>query len=108
MKKLLNYALLVSFLLTVPVPFTGIHVHKLASTLFLLLTVAHTLVYRKKLNGKRWGLLAAVAASFLSGLFGMIFDGVPLILVLHRVGSIALVAALAIHIFVFHRRLRRK
>ena len=108
MKKLLNFALLASFLLTVLVPLTGLHIHKLASVLFLLLTVVHTAVYRKRLNGKRWMLLAAVVLSFLSGLLGMILDQYPLILALHRAGSILLACGIAIHIFVFHRRMLRK
>lgn len=106
MKKILNIALLISFLLTVMVPLTGIHLHKLASVMFLLLIIVHTVIYRRKLGTKRWLLLAAVVISFLSGLFGMILDQIPLILILHRALSIALVFFLAIHIFVFHKHLR--
>ena len=105
MKKLLNIALLVSFLVTIMVPLTGIHIHKLASTLFLLLSIVHTIVYRKKLGAKRWLLLALIVVSFATGLFGMILDQFPIILILHRCISIALVFFLAIHIFVFHRKL---
>jgi len=105
MKKLLNIALLVSFLVTVLVPLTGVHIHKLASCLFLLLCVVHTVVYRKKLNKRRFLLLAIVVISFLTGLLGMILDQYPLILTLHRVISLAVVFFMAIHIFVFHRRL---
>lgn len=106
MKKVLNIALLLSFLLTILVPLTGIHIHKLASVLFLLLSIVHTIIYRKKLGAKRFGLLAIILASFLTGLFGMIFDQYPIILSLHKVLSIALVFFLAIHIFLFHKRLR--
>ena len=106
MKKLLNLALLVSFVVTVMVPLTGVHIHKLASVLFLLLSVVHTLVYRKKLGVKRWLLLGLVLISFATGLFGMIWDHIPLVLILHRCLSIALVFFLAIHIFVFHKKLR--
>ena len=102
MKKFLNLALLVSFLVTIMVPVTGIHIHKLASVLFLLLCIVHTFVYRKKLGMKRWLLLGLVLLSFASGLFGMILDQ----LVLHRAVSIALVFFLAIHIFVFHKKLK--
>lgn len=105
MKTILNLVLLVSFLLTILAPLTGIHLHKLASVVFLLLTVIHTVLYRKRLNGKRWALLLAVVASFLTGLLGMIFDAYPVVLALHRAGAIVLVFFLAIHIFVFHRRL---
>ena len=105
MKKLLNLALLVSFLVTVMVPLTGIHIHKLASVVFLLLSIVHTITYRKKLGAKRWLLLALTVISFATGLFGMILDQVPIILILHRCISIALVFFLAIHIFVFHKRI---
>ena len=105
MKKLLNLALLVSFLVTVMVPLTGIHIHKMASVVFLLLSIVHTIAYRKKLGLKRWLLLGLILISFVSGLFGMILDQFPVVLIFHRVISIALVFFLAIHIFVFHKKL---
>ena len=105
MKRFLNIALLVSFLVTVMVPLTGIHIHKLASVVFLLLSIVHTIVYRRKLGTKRWLLLGLIVISFATGLFGMILDRSPIILILHRCISIALVFFLAIHIFVFHKKL---
>ena len=107
MKKFLNIALLISFLVTIMVPLTGVHIHKLASVLFLLLSIVHTITYRKKLGAKRWLLLALIVVSFATGLFGMILDQFPIILILHRCISIALVFFLAIHIFVFHKKLCR-
>lgn len=104
MKKALNTALLISFIVTIMVPLTGIHIHKLASIIFLLLSVVHTLAYRRKLGAKKYLLLALVIVSFATGLFGMILDQYPVILVLHRVISIAVVFFLAIHIFMYHRR----
>ena len=106
MKRFLNLALLISFTVTVMEPLTGIHIHKLTSVLFLLLCFVHTIVYRKKLGMKRWLLLGLVVISFATGLFGMIFDQYPIILILHRVISIAVVFFLAVHIFVFHKKLR--
>ena len=108
MKKVLNLALLVSFAATVMVPLTGVHIHKLASVIFLLLSIVHTVVYRRKLGARRWLLLGACVVSFATGLFGMILDHIPLVMILHRAISIALVFFLAIHIFVFHRRMFRK
>ncbi len=108
MKKILNIALLGSFLVTIMVPLTGIHIHKLASVVFLLLNICHAIVYRKKLGAKRWLLLALIMISFATGLFGMILDQFPIVLILHRAISIALVFFLAIHIFVFHRKMCRK
>jgi len=105
MKRFLNIALLISFLVTIMVPLTGIHIHKLVSVVFLLLSIVHTIVYRKKLGAKRWLLLALTVVSFATGLFGMILDQFPIILILHRCLSIALVFFLAIHIFVFHKKL---
>lgn len=105
MKKVLPLGLLVSFVVTVMVPLTGIHIHKLASVLFLLLNIVHTITYRKKLGAKRWLLLGMILISFATGLFGMIVEHFPLILILHRAISIALVFFLAIHIFVFHKKL---
>ena len=106
MKKALNLALTICFVLTVMVPITGIPLHKMASVVFLLLSLLHTIVYRKKLGAKRWGLLAIIVISFVSGLFGMIFDDYPYIMIFHRAISIAMVFFLAIHIFVFHRRMK--
>ena len=106
MKRFLNIALLVSFLVTIMVPLTGIHIHKLASVIFLLLSIVHTVTYRKKLGMKRWLLLGLILISFASGLLGMILDHIPMVLILHRCISIALVFFLAIHIFAYHRRMR--
>ena len=105
MKKLLNIALLISFVVTIMVPLTGVHIHKMASVIFLLLSIVHTITYRKKLGVKRWLLLGLILISFGSGLFGMILDQFPIVLILHRVISIALVFFLAIHIFLFHKKL---
>ena len=105
MKKTLNIALLLSFLVTTMVPLTGVQIHKLASVLFLLLSIVHTIVYRKKLGVKRLLLLALIVISFATGLFGMILDQHPIILILHRCVSIALVFFLVIHIFLFHKKL---
>ena len=106
MKRFLNIALLISFLVTIMVPLTGIHIHKLASVIFLLLSIVHTVTYRKKLGMKRWLLLGLILISFASGLLGMILDHIPIVLILHRCISIAVVFFLAIHIFAYHRRIR--
>lgn len=107
MKKTLNIALLLSFLVTIMVPLTGIHIHKLASALFLLLSIVHTVVYRKKLGIKRFLLLSLIIISFATGLLGMIMDQYPVVLSLHRAISIAVVFFLAIHIFVFHKKMHK-
>ena len=104
MKKFLNIALLLSFLVTVAVPLTGIPIHKLASALFLLLSIVHTVTYRKHLGAKKYLLLALITVSFATGLFGMILDHYPIVLILHRCISIGVVFFTAIHIFVYHRK----
>lgn len=106
MKKLLNLSLFLSFLLTILVPLTGIQLHKLASTVFLLLCILHTILHRRKLRKKTYLLLGLVVISFVSGIFGMILDQFPLVLVLHRCISIGVVFFMAIHIFVYHRRMK--
>ena len=52
MKRILNYLLAISFILTIMVPIMGIIVHKLASTLFLVLALIHVFIYRKRLDFK--------------------------------------------------------
>ena len=91
MKRILNLALLVSFIATILVPITGVHIHKLASVFFLLFCIVHTVVYCRHLNAKRWLLLGMIVLSFVTGLFGMIWDEIPIVLALHRVISIAVV-----------------
>ena len=50
--------------------------------------------------------ILVILISFATGLFGMILDQIPVILMLHRAISIGLVFFLAIHIFVFHHKLK--
>lgn len=104
MKKILNVFLLISFIITIIVPITGIYVHKLASVVFLILCMLHAVIYRKKMNRKKWLLLAIIWISFVSGVLGMVFDQT----VIHRVVSIVVVFFLAIHIFVFHKKMQRR
>ena len=107
MKKILNYLLLISFIITNLVSLTGIAIHKLTSVFFLLLCVVHTIIYRRQMQWKRWILLGVIVISFASGLFGMILDEMPIVLALHKAISIASIFFLAIHIFVFHRRMKK-
>ena len=107
-KKILNILLLISFIVTILVPLTGVQIHKMASTLFLLLTIVHTLMYRKRLGAKKYLLLGVVVVAFISGVLGMILDQYAVVLILHKVISIASVFFLAIHIFVYHKGLSFK
>lgn len=107
MKQLLRWALCASFLVTLAVPFTGIIVHKLASTVFLLLCLAHTVCHRRRLGPRRWALLGGVVLAFASGIVSLVLASLPWVLAAHKVISIGCVFFLAIHIFVCHRTLRR-
>lgn len=60
MKRLLHWLLLISFVVTLSVPLTGLIVHKLASAAFLLLCLVHAAVYRRRLGPRRWVLLVCV------------------------------------------------
>jgi len=103
--KVLNILLLIAFVLTIMVPLTGLMVHKLVSVFFLILCAIHTIAYRKKMNWKRWGVLGIILVAFSSGIFGIVFEEIPVIIAMHKVISISSVFFLAIHIFVFHRKL---
>ena len=106
MRKVLNYLLLITFLLTILVPITGIHIHKLTSTLFLLLSLIHTFVYKNKLNTKRYLLILLIIISFISGIFALILGHIPFVLQLHKLTSIFIIFFLAIHIYIFQRRMK--
>ena len=103
--KVLHVLLFLSFFVTVMAPVTGIVIHKLASVVFLLLSLIHTILCRKGLSGKRTAMLAVVLLAFVSGILSMVFDEIPVVLALHKVISIGSVFFLAIHIFVFRKRI---
>lgn len=105
MKRILDYSLAISFILTIMVPITGIIVHKLAATLFLMLALIHVFIYRKRLDLKYILIIVLTILSFVLGILGLIMVEHPIILILHRTISIVLIILLAIHIYKFHRRL---
>ena len=107
MKKILGVLLLVSFLAAVSVPFTGVIVHKLASTVFLLLSLVHIFTAKGK-SGLGLMLLALVIAAFASGILGMILDDYPLVLGLHKLLSIGSVFVLGLHSAVYFCRKRER
>ena len=87
-------------------PFTGLIVHKLAATAFLLLCLVHIVVCRKKLGVRRWALLGGVMLAFGSGILSLIFAALPWVLALHKAVSMVCVCCLAIHIFAYRRALK--
>lgn len=107
MKKILSILLLVSFLATVSVPFTGVIVHKLASAIFLLLSLVHIFTAKGK-SGLGLMLLALVIAAFASGILGVILYDYPAVLGLHKLLSIGSVFVLGLHSAAFFRRKRER
>ena len=105
MRRVLNYLLAISFVLTIMVPITGIIVHKLASTLFLVLALIHVFLYRKRLDYKYILVIVLTIVSFVLGILGLVMIEYPIVLTLHRTISIVLVCLLAIHIYRFQRML---
>lgn len=105
MKRILDYSLAISFILTIMVPITGIIVHKSASTLFLVLALIHVFLYRKRLDLNYILIIVLTILSFVLGILGLIMVKHPIILTLHRIVSIVLIILLAIHIYKFHRRI---
>ena len=101
MRRVLNYLLAISFVLTIMVPITGIIVHKLAATLFLILALIHVFLYRYKYIL----IIVLTILSFVLGILGLIMIEHPIMLTLHRTVSIVLIILLAIHIYKFHRRI---
>lgn len=100
MKRILNYLLAISFILTITVPIMGIIVHKLASTLFLVLALIHVFIYRKRLDLNYILIIVLTIVSFVLGILGLIMVEHPIILILHRTVSIVLIILLAIHIYI--------
>ena len=105
MRKVLNYLLAISIILTIMVPITGIIFHKLAATLFLILALIHVFIYRKRLDYKYILIITLTILSFVLGILGLIMVEYPIMLTLHRTVSIVLIILLAIHIYKFHRRI---
>ena len=105
MRRVLNYLLAVSFIVTILVPITGIQIHKLASTLFLVLALIHVFLYIKRLDLKYIHIIVLTIVSFVLGILGLVLVEYPIMLTLHRTVSIVLIILLAIHIYKFHRRL---
>lgn len=105
MRRVLNYLLAISFIVTILVPITGIQIHKLASTLFLLLALIHVFLYRKRLDYKYILVIVLTIVSFILGILGLVMIEYPIVLTLHRTISIVLVCLLVVHIYRLHRRL---
>lgn len=107
MRKVCNFLLSISFILTILVSFTGVHVHKLVGTFFLLLCIVHSFQHRNKLNAKRYLLLMLILICFMCGLFGMLFDAYSFLLTLHKILSLIILSLISIHVYVYHKQLKK-
>ena len=74
MKKVLNIALLITFIVSSLAPLTGVPIHKMASSLFLLLCIIHTIAYRRKLGAKRWLMVTILHDVFVPESFCLLPD----------------------------------
>lgn len=108
MKKIFNILLVVTFIVSIMVPLTGIKIHKISSTLFLIFSLIHIVINRKRLGLKGYLFLCLILITFISGLFGMIIDEYSILVVLHKVLSIVVVFFLAIHIFIHYKILLKR
>ena len=105
MRRVLNCLLAISFIVTILVSITGIKIHKLASTLFLVFALIHMFVYRKRVDYKYILVIVLTVVSFVLGIVGLVLIEYPIVLILHRTISIVLIILLTIHIYRFHKRL---
>lgn len=104
MKKLLHVLLLISLILTILVPLTGIMVHKLASLVFLVLCIIHVVAEKKSMNGRKYALLGLVLIAFVSGILSLILGDMTWILAVHKIISIFTICVLAVHLFIYHKK----
>ncbi len=107
-KHILNGLLLISFIVTMLVPLTGIIVHKIASLIFLILCLIHILSERRKMNGRRWALCLLILVDFASGMASLIMESEPGVLAFHRIVSMLTLCFLAIHIFVYRGKIMKR
>ena len=105
MKKVLNLGLLISFIVTMMAPLTGVYIHKLASLLFLVFSILHVSVYGRRMNRRGGDLMIILVIAFVTGILGMILDQFSVILAFHKGISIVAMFFLAIHIFRFHKKI---
>ncbi len=104
-KTILNILLLITFIITLLVPITGLIVHKISSCIFMLLTIIHTIIYHNKINYKHIILFVITIIVFICGMLAMIL---PLFINIHKVLSIIYVLFMGGHLFIYHKRLFKK
>lgn len=105
-KKAINISLIILFILTVAAPITGLMIYKLASSLFLVLALVHTCLYRRA-GAKNYLPLCVVLGAFVSGVLAVIFSQYTIAAALHKLISIAAVFVLAIHIFIHRKKIAK-
>ncbi len=101
MKKILNILLLVTLVLSMLAPMTSVGLHKMVSTLFLVLCIIHSIKHKSNMKWSRIGLLSVTILAFISGFLALIFDHNTIFSSIHTVISIIIACFISIHIFVF-------
>jgi hypothetical protein len=80
-------------------------IHKVLSTLLILLIIIHTFVNFKDMNAKRWALFILAILAFVTGIFAMIDStsswGSPT----HKAVSLLFICGTACHLFVYHKKM---
>lgn len=99
--------MIIIMLLTLFVPLTGIHIHKVMGTFFLLFCIIHIIKTRRKFTLSKFYLLILVLVSFITGVFAYIYD-LEIIKSIHTILAILMIAFVGIHIYIYHRRVFKK
>lgn len=103
--KIISIGLLLSFIVIFLVPITGLNIHKISSIIFLLLSLIHTLINVKKINIKKIILIIIILLSFMSGILSMFYD---IWIIIHKSIGIISIMLIAIHLFIYHKKIVRK
>lgn len=103
MKKVWNYLLCMSLILTMLVFITEIWIHKLAATVFVVLCIYHCVKHKNRFNIKYILLFILVLICFVSGIVGMVSSPY---LIFHKVMALLLVCFLVVHVYMFHKSLK--
>lgn len=97
LKRALDVALLVTFVLTVVEPVTGPIFHAHAGALFCVLAAVHFASHHDRLNAGSWGLLGIVVLALATGLWSAIGGGVGTMA--HKLAAVALLIGAGVHVW---------
>lgn len=94
MKQTLQVSIFISLLFTIAVPITGIHLHKVGATLFVILSAIYAFTQNNYSKKVIFGFLGFAVLIFVMGLLGMINAHIPALLSVHKALSLLFVAML--------------